>query len=99
MLFTRDLRVHDNPALTLACERAEQVIPLFVTDPALAGLSPNRAQFLRDCLAGLRNALRERGGDLVIRDGDPVAETIRLAGEAGAERIYVADDVSHYAAA
>jgi deoxyribodipyrimidine photo-lyase len=42
--------------------------------------------------------LRERGGDLVIRRGDPVAETMRLAGSAGARAVFVADDVTRYAA-
>ena len=96
-IFTRDLRVHDNPALAAACARARQVVPLFVVDPALA-VPPNRAQFLADSLAALREGLRERGGDLVIRTGDPVAEVIRLAVGAGAGAVFVADDVSRYAA-
>ena len=78
VLFTRDLRLHDNPALAGACARARQVVPLFVVDPALT-VPPNRARFLADSLAVLRQEMRERGGDLVIRKGDPVAETIRLA--------------------
>jgi deoxyribodipyrimidine photo-lyase len=32
VLYTRDLRVHDNPALAGACARARQVVPLFVVD-------------------------------------------------------------------
>ncbi|HEX4291057.1 MAG TPA: deoxyribodipyrimidine photo-lyase, partial [Trebonia sp.] len=35
VLFTRDLRVHDNPALELACRSAEHVVPLFVVDEGL----------------------------------------------------------------
>ncbi|MFZ0165488.1 MAG: deoxyribodipyrimidine photo-lyase, partial [Trebonia sp.] len=35
VLFTRDLRLHDNPALAGACAHARQVVPLFVVDPAL----------------------------------------------------------------
>ena len=95
--FTRDLRVHDNPALVAAGSQAEHVVPAFVADPALAGLSPNRTRFLADSVADLRQSLRDRGGDLVIRDGDPVAELIRLASETGAQAICIADDVSRYA--
>ena len=75
VVFTRDLRLHDNPALHQACARARHVVPLFVTDPAIAAStrSPNRARFLAESLADLRTSLRERGGDLVIRDGDPAA--------------------------
>jgi deoxyribodipyrimidine photo-lyase len=97
VLFTRDLRVHDNPALAGACARARQVVPLFVVDPALAG-PPNRARFLAESVAALRARLRELGGDLVIRTGDPVAEAIRLATEARAGAVFVAADVSVYAA-
>jgi DNA photolyase len=45
VVFTRDLRLHDNPALYLACARAQQVVPLFVVDPALGARSANRARF------------------------------------------------------
>ena len=41
VVFTRDLRLHDNPALHQACARARQVVPLFVVDPAIAA-PPNR---------------------------------------------------------
>ena len=71
VVFTRDLRVHDNPALALACAQAERVVPVFVLDAALA-TSPNRTRFLLDSLADLREGLRERGGELVIRPGEPV---------------------------
>jgi deoxyribodipyrimidine photo-lyase len=97
VLFTRDLRVHDNPVLARACSGARQVVPAFVVDPALA-VPPNRGRFLAQSLAGLREGLRERGGDLLIRYGDPVAETIRLAVGTGAQAVFVADDVTRYAA-
>ena len=44
MLSTRDLRVHDQPALSSAAARAHRVVPLFVLDDAvLARLgAPNR---------------------------------------------------------
>jgi deoxyribodipyrimidine photo-lyase len=97
VLFTRDLRLHDNPALAAACARARQVVPLFVVDPALT-VPPNRARFLADSLAVLQQELRERGGNLVIRKGDPVAEVIRLATQTAARAVFVAGDVSGYAA-
>ena len=99
VVFTRDLRLHDNPALHLACARARQVVPLFVVDPALRTRSANRARFLAESLADLRTSLRERGADLVLRRGDPAAEVVRLAAEVHATAVYIADDVSHYATA
>jgi deoxyribodipyrimidine photo-lyase len=96
VVFTRDLRLHDNPALHQACASARQVVPLFVVDPAIKA-PPNRTRFLAESLAELRESLRERGGDLFIRAGDTVAEVIRLAGEVKAEGIWIADDVSRFA--
>ncbi len=97
VVFTRDLRLHDNPALHQACSSARQVVPLFVLDPALKP-PPNRARFLAESLADLREALRARGGDLVIRTGDPAAEVTRLATATQATAVYIAADVSRYAA-
>lgn len=96
VLFTRDLRVHDNPALSSAVAAADTVVPLFVLDPTIRA-APNRHRFLAESLADLRGSLRERGGDLVVRRGDPAEEAIRLAGEVGAEAITVSADVSRYA--
>ncbi len=97
VVFTRDLRLHDNPALHQACSRARDVVPLFVLDPALKP-PPNRARFLAESLADLRQNLRARGADLVIRHGNPAAEVIRLAAETSAGAVYIAADVSRYAA-
>lgn len=96
VLFTRDLRVRDNPALADACERAREVVPLFVADPVLAA-PPNRARFLSDSLTTLREELRERGADLILRRGDPVGEVIRLATQVRAQGVFAAGDVSRYA--
>jgi deoxyribodipyrimidine photo-lyase len=101
MLFTRDLRVHDNPALAAACASADHVVPLFVFDEAILSGPfgvPNRIRFLLDSLDDLRGSLRERGGDLVLRRGDPVAETLKVAAETGARKVFLSDDVSAYAA-
>ncbi|WP_242909496.1 cryptochrome/photolyase family protein [Actinomadura terrae] len=94
LLFTRDLRVHDNPALAAAC-RAERVVPLFVLDDAIRGV-PNRVRFLLESLAGLRDSLRAAGGDLLVRRGDPAAEVARLARATGADALHLADERSAY---
>jgi deoxyribodipyrimidine photo-lyase len=97
VLFTRDLRVHDNPALAAACANADRVVPLFVLDSKLGDISANRSRFLHQALADLRSSLRDRGADLVLRSGDPVAEAIKLAGEVDATMLGAAADVSTYA--
>jgi deoxyribodipyrimidine photo-lyase len=99
VLFTRDLRVHDQRGLAEAAQTSDRVAPLFVLDDRmLAALeAPNRIAFLVEALGDLRAGLRQRGGDLVIRRGDPVVETLRLAGETGARTVFLGDDASTYA--
>jgi DNA photolyase len=97
VLFTRDLRMRDSPALAAACEQADFVVPLFVVDAKLMS-APNRARFVLECLADLRAELRSRGGDLVVRSGRPEAEAIRLATQTGTQTVFIAGDVSRYAA-
>jgi deoxyribodipyrimidine photo-lyase len=89
MLFTRDLRVHDHPALSAATREFEHVIPLFVIDDRRSK-SANRTAFLLESLADLRDSLR---GALVIRRGDPVAEVEALEPRA----VFLTADVSPYA--
>src|SRR4029453_15294847 len=60
--------------------------------------SPNRQRFLVESLADLLGSLRALGGELVVRRGDPVAEAVRVAIEAGARGIGPPPDASAYAA-
>lgn len=99
-MFTRDLRVRDNPVLTGALDGAGAVVPCFVFDDAMgatAHAAPNRAGFLVESLAALDRALRDRGAALVVRRGDWVVEVLRLAHACGARTVHVARDVSGYA--
>ncbi len=100
--FRRDLRVHDHPALTAAARGAERVVPAFVLDERLLGgrfPSAAREWFLFETLRELRAALRERGGDLIVRRGAPERELPALAAETGAEAVHFASDVSPFAMA
>lgn len=100
VLLTRDLRVHDNPALHAAIESAAYVVPLFVVDDGIRRTTfnrSNRAQFLAESLRDLDESLRRRGGALVVRRGDVVAETARVAEETEAAEVHVAADYSWYA--
>ena len=99
VLYTRDLRVHDQAALSAAAAEHEQVVPLFVLDETLlrAAGTPNRLSFLLESLHVLRASLRELGGDLIIRRGDVVAEVLGVAAATGAKTLFVGADVSLYA--
>ena len=67
----QDLRGTDNTALAWAADHGE-VLPVFVFDDAiLEHGSPPRVRFMLDALAELRAFYRDRGGDLLVRHGDP----------------------------
>jgi deoxyribodipyrimidine photo-lyase len=100
VLFTRDLRVHDNPTLAAAVSGADHVVPVFVLDSAILNGTynrPNRATFLVESLSDLDAALRGRGGALVVRSGDVVTETVALAEQVGADVVHISADASGYA--
>ena len=98
--FRRDLRVADHPALRAAAD-AGPVVCLFVLDPALLGRrhhrAPARLRFLRAGLEALDDALRARGGRLVVRHGPPERIVPEVAAEAGARAVHFARDVSPFA--
>src|SRR5690606_10474880 len=56
-----------------------------------------RARFLAGCLADLDAALRERGGRLVVRHGDPAGVLPALAAEVGADAVRWTSDASPFA--
>ncbi|WP_433726675.1 cryptochrome/photolyase family protein [Nocardia sp. CA-129566] len=97
-VFTRDLRVDDNPVLIAARRAGAAVVPLFVVDEHILARfgAPNRARFLAAALSELDTELRSLGGHLVIRRGDTVTETDRVADEIDADSVHVAADVSAY---
>jgi deoxyribodipyrimidine photo-lyase len=88
VLFTRDLRAHDHPALAAARREAREVVPLFVRDERLLAVSARRTGLLLERLEQLRATIGLR-----VRDGDPVEEIARLAPDA----VYLSEDVSAYA--
>jgi deoxyribodipyrimidine photo-lyase len=97
--FRRDLRVHDHPPLRAALDAHARVVPVFVLDERLLRISPSRTAFMLDCLRELREALRERGGELFVRTGRPEVVLPQLARETGSRAVYCAPDVSPFAVA
>jgi deoxyribodipyrimidine photo-lyase len=99
LLLTRDLRVHDHPAL-VAAARARRLIVLFVLDDAILSspyAAPNRLHVLLDALSDVRDALRDLGNDLVVRRGRPAAVVRELAVRHGVEAIHCSADHSAFA--
>ncbi|WP_371095241.1 cryptochrome/photolyase family protein [Streptomyces sanglieri] len=100
VLFTSDLRLHDHPPLRAALAAADEVVPLFVRDPAVhaAGFdAPNRNAFLAECLTDLDASLRRRGGRLVVRTGPVVREVCALAAECQASEVHMSAGVTGFA--
>ncbi len=97
VVFTRDLRLRDHPALFHALHDSDRVVPLFVLDDAvLSGghRSPNRVRFLLESLRDLRSSLQDLGGDLVVRRGDWVTTVVEVAEQVGADQVHLSEDVS-----
>jgi deoxyribodipyrimidine photo-lyase len=98
--LTRDLRLHDHPALCAALAEHDCVIPVFCLDRRLLGgrhASGPRTRFLLECLSDLDRSLQARGSALVLRDGGPEAVLPALAREAGATAVHCSADSGPFA--
>jgi deoxyribodipyrimidine photo-lyase len=99
VLMTRDLRVHDHPAL-VAGSTAGRLIVVFVLDETILArpyAAPNRLRILLDALADVRVALRELGNELVIARGRPEAVVRELGARHRVGAIHCSADVSAFA--
>ncbi len=89
--FRRDLRLHDNTALSEACKQAEQVVPVFILEDALRtgpDVGAARLQFLLNSAAELQENLRALGSKLIVRTGKSEIEIPRLAQELKAQAVF-----------
>ncbi len=98
MWFRQDLRLHDNEALTEALQYTDEVIPIYVFDErqfreqttnfGFRKTGAYRAKFIIESVADLRNSLRERGCDLIVRVGHPEEEVFQLARQAKSSWVF-----------
>lgn len=94
----RDLRLHDNQALTAALRNHELVIPVFILDEQLLrNSSPRRTEFLIENLQALHQALRQKGSRLILLRGEPLVCLQKIFHEQDATAIYAEADHSPYA--
>jgi deoxyribodipyrimidine photo-lyase len=73
--FKRDLRLADHAPLVAACASGNPVVALYIFEPELWAqpeLSGRQFDFLMECLIELDQALKKRGGHLVVKTGDAV---------------------------
>jgi deoxyribodipyrimidine photo-lyase len=93
--FRRDLRVHDHAALHHALRRHARVHCAFVFDTTIHSRLPRRdrrVEFVLRAVEEVAAALRDMGGALVVRHGDPRIEIPRLAAELGVTAVYANRD-------
>ena len=67
-IFTRDLRIDDNTALTEACKNSNNVIACFVSSPNISNDS-YRFRFLIDCIDELKEEFAKRKSFLHVLSG------------------------------
>ena len=89
--FRQDLRLADNPALAAAMAQADTLIPVYIHAPAAEApwAAGGASQWwLHHSLRSLREDLRQRGSELIIRAApDAGAELLSIAHEMQANRI------------
>jgi len=77
--FRNDLRLHDNEMLVEAIAKSDSILPIYILDRRSFGETKYgtlktgniRAQFILESVLGLRNALKQIGGNLLIAEGNP----------------------------
>jgi deoxyribodipyrimidine photo-lyase len=103
--FRNDLRTRDHEALTKAIRSAETVLPVFIFDPRVLSADARttlgfqktgaiRAQFILESLHDLRTSLQARGGDLLVRHGNPESVLPALMQEFSAQAIYFHEEAT-----
>jgi deoxyribodipyrimidine photo-lyase len=91
VLFRRDLRLSDHPALAAAVAEGAQIIPLFVFAPYLLHhpeAGSGRIQFMLGCMESLRKNLSVLGSRLICRMGEQSSIVPAFAREVGATAVY-----------
>ncbi|QCC49809.1 DASH family cryptochrome [Halapricum salinum] len=94
--FRDDLRVTDNPTLADAVAGFDAIVPVYVFDPRRRGetrygtqkIGSRRAQFRLESVRDLRSSLRERDGDLFVREGQPERVLSELATTTDADAVF-----------
>lgn len=74
--FRRDLRLQDNAGLYHALKENESVLPLFIFDTTLLKYLPKddkRVLFIHQTITQLKSDLMQKGSDLLIEYGEPLA--------------------------
>lgn len=91
----RDLRCTDNATLTQALTACREVYVVFVFDTTILASLPTddrRVAFIHDSVVALAKTLKDAGGALIVRHGDPSAEIPALAKSLGVQAAFAGRD-------
>ena len=95
--FRRDLRLHDNEALTNALNHGEEIVPIYVFDTreflgktsfGFPKTEKFRAKFILECVQDLKSSFQRLGIDLVVKVGIPEVEVFKLCQICEANTVY-----------
>ncbi|MFT7282666.1 MAG: deoxyribodipyrimidine photo-lyase [Cyclobacteriaceae bacterium] len=100
--FRNDLRLKDNETLQQAINNEDEIIPLFIFNPALQKkgnlgfdrMGPIRHGFLIECLKSLQKDIRSLSGDLLILEGEPQTLIPKLCKQYGVRNVYATEEVT-----
>ncbi|PWN08107.1 DASH family cryptochrome [Rhodohalobacter mucosus] len=96
-----DLRIKDHEPLVTACKHG-QILPVYIFDPALfestmygfPKTGSHRKRFLIESVEALRNAYRQKGGDLIVRTGNPAEVLNEICDHYQADRVLCYGEVT-----
>ncbi|SEJ28294.1 deoxyribodipyrimidine photo-lyase [Dyadobacter sp. SG02] len=100
--FRNDLRLKDNQALSAAVNSADEILPVYVFDPrqfektklGFRRTGALRTRFLIESITELRENIRQKGGDLLIRIGTPETIVAKLAEDYNADYVYTSKEIA-----
>src|SRR6478672_6268865 len=98
--FRRDLRLQDNKGFYEALCSGDEVLPIFIFDPAILDELPKddaRVTFIHQLLAGIHKKLQENGKSLAVFFGRPETVFEKLAVENKIGTVYTNHDYEPYA--
>ena len=96
MWFRRDLRINDHPALPVAIESADQVIPLFILDKKqISEAGEKLLAYMGQSLRALDESL---GNRLHIIEGDQVDVLKELIAQHGVQEVHISAEYERYGA-
>lgn len=95
--FRNDLRLTDNELLEVASKKGNNITPIFIFDPhhfekvndVFHRSSFLKTKFLLESVLAFKQQLRDKGGDLIIRIGNPKEIIPELCEQYNCNRVYV----------